>query len=255
MDTSLDRSRGNDGHVSGIRLLSDVSGVGALGLGGGAFGGMAGGEMVTGARDSTDTQKEEHSRAGRHDGSEGKSSNSRSHKSNKGIRPQNLLNNSAHQALFAGPGIFGAKPAGSAAAVSSNISLQNAALSNQNLAMQIELSRQRLNSMVATRNLLSQSMHQAQAPPLAGFLIQLKRQVLQLQAKVRLEVQQKLKMMKLVSALRHSGFVKDQIILEMLKAQGKSDAEASVELSEKYKKMLKETKPRKHQLMNRNLDK
>ena len=79
--------------------------------------------MAAGARDSTDTQKEEHSRAGRQDGSEGKSSNSRSHKSSRGIRPQNLLNNSAHQALLAGPGIFGAKPAGSAAAVSSNMTL------------------------------------------------------------------------------------------------------------------------------------
>ena len=121
--------------------------------------------------------------------------------------------------------------------------------------MQIELNRQRLSSMVATRNMLSQSMHQAQAPSSAGFLIQLKRQVLQLQAKVRLEVQQKLKMMKLVSALRHSGFVKDQIILEMLKAQGMSDTEASVELSDKCKKMLKKIKPRKHQYLNRNLDK
>ena len=39
MDTSLDRSRGNEGHVSGIRLLSDVSGIGALGLGGGGYSG------------------------------------------------------------------------------------------------------------------------------------------------------------------------------------------------------------------------
>lgn len=44
MDTSLDRSRGNEGHVSGIRLLSDVSGIGALGLGTSGFGGLVRGE-------------------------------------------------------------------------------------------------------------------------------------------------------------------------------------------------------------------
>ena len=41
-------------------------------------------------------------------------------------------------------------------------------------------------------------------------------------------------MMKVISALRHSTFVKDQIILEMFKEKGMSDSEASIQLNEKF---------------------